>query len=234
VAQSLTPDWRGRDNGAYRASGRRVGDMIKLIKFLFGVIVVVAIVAVIGRLFFFELARTKSYSMIPTLVPGDVFIVWTAGLIGQGDIAMCANPENPGELVALRVLGVPGDEISFWRNHVKIDDEVVQHSTEDPIIYVDDTSGERFEYAVNVAEEYVGGRLYHVALMDRAGGKEARPVVVPDDQFFVAGDNRNMARDSRNFGTVPIDTCIGKAIFLLWPGKDSGDLTRTDRLLSKL
>jgi signal peptidase I len=206
----------------------------KLFKFLFGLIIVAAVVAVIGRLFFFELARTKSYSMVPTLVSGDVFIVWTAGLIGRGDVALCANPEDPAEMIALRVIGVPGDQVAFWQNHIRLNNEVIQHSVEDPILYLDDTSGEGLEYAVNVAEEYLGGRLYHVALMDRAGGKDARPVTVPRDQFFVAGDNRNMTRDSRNFGSIPISSCIGRAIFLLWPGKDSGDLRRGPRLASKL
>jgi signal peptidase I len=206
----------------------------KLLKFLFGLIVVIAVVAVIGRLFFFELGKTQSYSMVPTLVAGDVFVVSTVSLLGQGDIAVCENPDDPTENVALRVIGVPGDEISFWRNHIKLNGEVIQHSIRDPIIYVDRTSGEEMEYAVNVAEEYVGGRLFTVALMDRAAGKDARSIVVPEDQFFVVGDNRNMSVDSRNFGTVPIESCIGKAVFLLWPGEDSGTLTRTSRLLSKL
>jgi signal peptidase I len=206
----------------------------KLLKFIFGVIVVIAIVAVIGRLFFFELGKTQSYSMVPTLVPGDVFVVSTVSLLGQGDVALCENPDDPTEHVALRVIGVPGDEVSFWRNHIKLNGEVIQHSIEDPIIYVDRTSGEELEYAVNVAEEYVGGRLFTVALMDRSGGKDARPIVVPEGQFFVVGDNRNLSVDSRNFGTVPIESCIGKAVLLLWPGEDSGSLTRTSRLLSKL
>jgi len=208
--------------------------MAKLLKFVFGLIVVVAIVAVVGRIFFFELGRTQSYSMVPTLVAGDVFIVSTVGLLGMGDIAVCENPDDPSELVALRIVGIPGDEISFWRNHIRLNGDVIQHSVLDPVFYVDRTSGEEMEYAVNVAEELMGGRLYHVALMDRAGGKEARPVVVPEGHFFVAGDNRNMSIDSRNFGTVPIESCVGKAVFLLWPAADSGDLKRTDRLLSTL
>ncbi len=210
--------------------------MVKLFKFVFGLVIVIAIVAVVGRCFFFELARTKSYDMVPNLVAGDVFLVWTVhgGNLGEGDVALCENPEDPSELIALRVIGVPGDEVAFWQNHVRLNGEVVQHSVEDPIMYIDNTSGEELEYAVNVAEEYVGGMLYHVALMDRAGGKDARSVVVPEGQFFVAGDNRNMARDSRNFGTIPIESCIGKAFFLLWPGEDSGDLRRGPRLLSKL
>ena len=229
----LTPVTQRRDNGWTRRAGDR-RDVGKLLKFVFGVIIVIAVVAVIGRLFFFELGKTRSYSMVPTLVAGDVFIVSTVSLLGQGDVAVCENPDDPNELVALRIIGVPGDQIAFSHNHIVLNGQMVQHSFEDPVLYVDRTSSDKMEYAVRVAEEYVGGRLYHVALMDRAGGKDARGVVVPDDQFFVAGDNRNMSIDSRNFGTIPIESCVGKAIFLLWPGEDSGDLIRTQRLLSKL
>jgi signal peptidase I len=216
------------------AGSRKARGVGKLLKFLFGLIIVIAIVAVVGRLFFFELGKTQSYSMVPNLVAGDVFIVSTVSLLGEGDIAVCENPDDPSELVALRVIGVPGDEISFWRNHIKLNGQVIQHNVEDPIIYIDRTSGEDMEYAVNIAEEYVGGRDFHVALMDRAGGKEMKPVVVPEDQFYVVGDNRNLSVDSRNFGTIPIESCVGKAVLLLWPGEDSGSLTRTSRLLSVL
>jgi signal peptidase I len=205
-----------------------------ILKFLFGTIIVVAFVAIVGRIFFFELAETRSYSMVPTLVAGDVFILWTRGLIGQGDIALCANPEDPSEMIALRVVGLPGDRIAFQRNHLVINNRMIQHDIVDPLIYVDNTSGEKIEYAVKISEEYIGGSLFHVALMDRAGGGEARVLVVPKDHFFMVGDNRNLARDSRNFGSVPIESCIGRAVFLLWPGEDSGGLRRGQRLFSAL
>ena len=218
--------------------------MRKLLKALFGLAVVVALVAIVGRLFFFELGKTQSYSMVPTLVAGDVFVVANGGIVfgddhpcedvGMGDVAVFHSPADETELVVLRVVGVPGDEISLWHNHLKINDEVIQHSSLDPIFYVDRTSGEELEYAVRRAEELIGGRLFHVALMDRAGGKAASAVVVPEGHFFVAGDNRNMAIDSRNFGPIPIDDCVGKAVLLLWPGPDSGDLIRTKRILDVL
>ena len=207
---------------------------MKFLKFLFGVVVVVALLAVIGKIFFFDLAKTNSYSMIPNLVAGDLFVVKTVGVMGLGDIAVCEDPDDPSSLVVLRIVGVPGMEISFWKNHLKIDGDVVQHAVVEPLIYVDNTSGEHMEYAVRIAEEYLGGVLYEVALMDRGQGKKARGVVVPKDHFFLVADNRNMGRDSRNFGFVPIEGCLGEAVFLLWPGEDSGDLVWTRRLLSWL
>jgi len=43
------------------------------------------------------------------------------------------------------------------------------------------------------------------------------PVVVPSGEMFVMGDNRNASQDSRYFGTVPIDTVVGRAFVIMWP-----------------
>lgn len=40
---------------------------------------------------------------------------------------------------------------------------------------------------------------------------------VEQDQLFVLGDNRNNSLDSHNWGTVPMDYVIGKALFIYWP-----------------
>lgn len=205
---------------------------MKLLKGLFVLILVLVILAVIGRLFFFELAKTSSYSMVPNLIAGDLFIVKTVGAMGQGDIAVCENPEEPSNLVVLRIVGVPGQRISVHRNHLVINDDMVDREMVEPLIYDDNTSEEQLTYAVNIGQEYIGGQFYEVALMDRSGGKEQRETEVPAGHFYLLGDNRNMAHDSRNFGPVPIKSCIGRAVFLLWPGEDSGDLLKKKRMFS--
>ena len=45
---------------------------------------------------------------------------------------------------------------------------------------------------------------------------------VAEGQLFVLGDNRNNSLDSHNWGTVPMDYVIGKALFIYWPFNSLG------------
>lgn len=40
---------------------------------------------------------------------------------------------------------------------------------------------------------------------------------VPEGNLFVLGDNRNNSSDSHNWGTVPTEYVVGKALFVYWP-----------------
>jgi signal peptidase I len=48
--------------------------------------------------------------------------------------------------------------------------------------------------------------------------------VVPEGQLFVLGDNRNNSSDSHNWGTVPMDYVVGKAVFVYWPPESWGQI----------
>ena len=48
------------------------------------------------------------------------------------------------------------------------------------------------------------------------------PIEVPEDHFFVMGDNREISEDSRSFGCVRIRSIEGKAVMMLWPPSKVG------------
>jgi signal peptidase I len=46
--------------------------------------------------------------------------------------------------------------------------------------------------------------------------------IVPEDSLFVLGDNRNNSSDSHNWGPVPMEFVIGKALVVYWPPEKWG------------
>ena len=46
--------------------------------------------------------------------------------------------------------------------------------------------------------------------------------VVPQGEYFVLGDHRSVAADSRDFGMVPRKLIYGKAAFVYWPMDQAG------------
>lgn len=56
---------------------------------------------------------------------------------------------------------------------------------------------------------------------------------VPEDNFFVLGDNRNSSSDSHQWGFVPVEHIVGKAIFLYYPFDKIKSLTMPDLVSAK-
>ena len=205
--------------------------MWSVIKGFFWLVVFLALMLIIGRIFFFEIARTDSYTMVPNILAGDTFLVFTRGTLGPGEIAMCKDPENPGMMVVGRIMGVPGSTFAVKRNMLEINGEIIQRTYDGPkLMYEDNTGGgESVDIEVAVGTEKVGGHVYEVALTDRAGYKSFSETDV-ESGFYLVGDNRNRARDSRDFGEIPIEDCVGTPFLIIWPGPDSGDFKLKNRL----
>lgn len=103
-----------------------------------------------------------------------------------------------------------GDVVVFTRP----DDQ--QGDIRDLIKRVIALPGETIEARDNVL--YIDGQRLDEPYID--GGIETSdfgPTVVPEDEIFVMGDNRDSSFDSRGFGSVEQDRVIGRAFVLFWP-----------------
>ncbi len=50
------------------------------------------------------------------------------------------------------------------------------------------------------------------------------PVIVPDDEYFMMGDNRDHSNDSRFWGTVPYKYIVGKPWFIYFSWNENYEI----------
>jgi signal peptidase I len=213
---------------------------------LFPVILVVFLL----RSFLFEPFKIPSGSMIPTLLVGDLILVnkyhygvrlpvINKKIIAnhdpqRGDVMVFRYPENPSVDYIKRVVGVPGDEVSYRNQQLYLNGEPVPTTA----------TGDFFnEDTLKVEKQFVEklGNVEHNILVDRQQARFISPrsnfpfrencrysgegvtCKVPPGHYFMMGDNRDNSEDSRFWGFVPDENIVGRAFFI-W--MNFGDVKR--------
>lgn len=187
----------------------------------------VVIIVFALRSFLVEPFRIPSGSMLPTLHLGDFIlvnkfsygvrlpIIYTkilpTGAPDRGDVAVFRYPEDTKVNFIKRVVGLPGDEIEVRGKRLFINGEQVKAEMIDPAF------DDRFAGGgLNVSRlQNTIGDTTHDFLVNNGRGSKGFKGKVPENAYFVLGDNRDNSRDSRFWGFVPEENLVGKA-FLIW------------------
>ncbi|KAF1019497.1 MAG: Signal peptidase I [Paracidovorax wautersii] len=204
---------------------------------LFPVILVVFVL----RSFLFEPFKIPSGSMIPTLLVGDLILVnkYHYGLrlpvlnkkitegtpVARGDVMVFRYPMNPNLDYIKRVVGVPGDTVSYLDKKLTVNGQPVPKTTAPDFL---DEQSMRYEKQFH---EKLGGVDYNIL------NDPSRPTMlpatydfpqkdlctysaqgfvckVPAGHYFMMGDNRDNSEDSRYWGFVPDENIVGRAFFI--------------------
>jgi len=192
----------------------------------------VLLVVLVLRSFFFEPFRIPSGSMIPTLLIGDYILVnkfaygvrlpvvhtkvLDTGEPERGDVAVFRYPADPRLDYIKRVVGLPGDTITYRDKTLFVNGDEVAISGGEP--YVSPVSDAVVAGATR-RREALGGVEHDILVFDQ-GFSGDRVYEVPDGHYFMVGDNRDKSNDSRFWGFVPEENLVGKArfIWMHWNG----------------
>ena len=210
---------------------------------------VLAIVFVL-RSFLFEPFQIPSGSMIPTLQVGDFILVnkFAYGVrlpvvdlkiipLGDpqpGDVMVFKYPEDPRINYIKRVIGVPGDIITY-----SVDKRIYINGEPVPERWLKDEVGGLGRSSLFA--EQLGEHSYQIRKENNRRLEPTREWIVPEGHYFMLGDNRDNSKDSRYWndphierefmGMVPDSYIVGKAnmIWLSWPSPKSGHLPNFSR-----
>jgi signal peptidase I len=185
-------------------------------------------------------------SMKPTILEGDVIFVNKLAYslrLPFSDIELLEHDEprrgdivvyNSGRLDKLmvkRIIGLPGDRIALRGNRLFINGQSAEYV---PTV-IDELRREDAEEGFYLVEEsLMPGHVIQIKPhLSRMG--TTVPVTVPEDHYFVMGDNRDNSSDSRVHGFVPGDEIVGKATgIILSANLNDNWLPRTERTFKSL
>jgi signal peptidase I len=190
----------------------------------------IAIVYIV-RAFGFESFSIPSSSMMPTLLVGEQVLVnkYQYGLTDplfrhellemdapeRGDVVVFRSPEHPDTDYVKRVIGVPGDTISYVDKVVYINRCSLSVECEDISFSMHENGNEYIDSDATGMTGYtvmIDNTEFDIALShDKPMKNEIVDLYVPEGHYFVMGDNRDNSRDSRDFGLIKDAALVGKA-----------------------
>lgn len=128
-----------------------------------------------------------------------------------GQVVMFRPPGQEDVLVFKRVIGCPGDDVVMRDSHVEINGVSLHYQRLDERAYADVAVENRLGAIV---ERESGNGPAHAITHTPGAGLQASfgPVRVPEDHYFVIGDNRDNSLDSRAYGPVPRRSIVGRVV----------------------
>ncbi|NDD48315.1 MAG: signal peptidase I [Alphaproteobacteria bacterium] len=200
------------------------------------------LIAFFIRTFILQPFTIPSGSMLPNLLVGDYLFVSKysygysryslpfspniikdrifASLPERGDVVVFRLPNDTDVDYIKRVIGLPGDKIQIINGLIYINDEEVS------ITNYNDNYKYFTQYNKNTLKnEILDGKSHYILDLETESlGDNTGIYRVPNDHYFMMGDNRDNSLDSRfidQVGYVPFENFVGRAEFLFFSSDKS-------------
>lgn len=167
-------------------------------------VVVLALILYFGISFAVQTVHVEGLSMFATLDDNDYLIAdkiaYRLHAPQRGDIIILRPPTDDSKDFIKRVIALPGERLLI----------------RDGVVYI---NGHR------LIEPYLPEAWTVFNSWPASGSPgSADGSVIPANQYFVMGDNRNRSQDSRTFGPISRDRIDGRAWFRIWPINHFGNI----------
>lgn len=163
-------------------------------------VVVLAVILYFGISFAVQAVHVEGLSMYATLDDNDYLIAnkidYRLHAPQRGDIIILRPPTDNSKDFIKRVIALPGEKLLI----------------RDGVVYI---NGRKLD------EPYLPEAW---TTLNNWPPNGADGMVIPPNEYFVMGDNRNRSQDSRIFGPIGRDRIDGKAWFRIWPLDSFGSI----------
>jgi signal peptidase I len=195
-------DQHGRWSGGAAMPGASKANMIVI-----GSVVALVLTVLAAKTLFIDYYRIPQNGMYPGLPAGSLVFVAKrayadASSVKRGDVVVFVREENAQRYNYIwRVIAIPGDLVEASGESLAVDGQAVRRQR------LRESDGKR------IFREQIGEASYEVAFDDSPRHTPSDvSMMVPPDHFFVMGDNRLDARDSRYFGPIRFSSILGKKL----------------------
>jgi len=164
--------------------------------------------------------------MIPTLLVGDFIVVnkfsygvrlpvlnkkiMDTGSPERGDVVVFRFPQDPSVNFIKRLVGLPGDTVAYRNKQLFVNGELVDEDSAGRFGSNDVKCSTPAPDAMQF-DEQLGDKNHKILMHDRSRGRDGQ-WKVPDNHYFMMGDNRDRSNDSRSWGYVPEENLLGRAV----------------------
>ena len=204
---------------------------------LFALLIVGSCAFMIYYWFFMRTVRVPTGSMANTIIPGDHLVIQKlTGQIERGEIVMFQYP-NDSNYYICRVIGLPGESILVRGNMVYINERPLDEQR----VMADEESNIE-EPLKEISTE--GNGPYRVFYTEPVKNLSSEvpgdfgtntPFQIPNNSFFLMGDNRDNSEDSRYRGAVPGELIWGEVARIYYSEAMTPDKSiRWERILKKV